>query len=62
MLTHAEERNMAVQESWNAPYPEVIIPVLRLRNAGGHDWDWNGSVFVPRKCGNRQCKVCGEWR
>lgn len=59
MLTHAEERNMTVQESWNASYPEVIIPVLGLRAFGGHDWDWEGGVFKPRKCGHEQCNACG---
>ena len=62
MLTRAEERNMAVQESWNAPYPEVIIPVLGLRVSGGHDWKWKDGTFVPYKCGNRQCKACGSAR
>ena len=59
MINQNEDRNMTVQESWNAPHPEVIINVLRLRNSGGHDWDWKDGVFVPRKCGNRQCKACG---
>lgn len=53
---------MAVQESWNAPYPEVIIPVLGLRVSGGHDWKWKDGTFVPYKCGNRQCKACGGAR
>ena len=60
MITRAEQRNMAVQESWNAPHPEVIINVLRLRNSGGHDWDWVEGVFKPRSCGHQQCKACGE--
>ena len=60
MLDQREDRNITVQESWSAPHPKVIIPVLRLRASGGHDWDWKDGVFVPRKCGHQQCKACGE--
>lgn len=59
MLSHKEERNMTVQDSWNTPSPTGTLSELRLRAAGGHDWDWVENTFVPRKCGNRECKTCG---
>jgi len=60
VITRAEERNMTVQDSWNMPSPTNTVALLTFRAAGGHDWDYVKGVFKVRKCGNRQCKTCGE--
>lgn len=59
MLSHKEERNMTVQDGWGINRVTEPITVLGLRAAGGHDWDWVENTFVPRSCGNRECKTCG---
>jgi len=59
VISRMEERNMTVQDSWNMPSPTNTIGMLTFRAVGGHDWDYVGKQFVPRKCGNRDCKTCG---